>query len=198
MCKNAEKEYEQYIIQGDTIKKCKHEHKNILLEGCDNLKTGSLADKYNKAMKTLFTEEEEIKQEQFDLNDHQEHSSLNEKNSTYDLEVPQNELGLLDIDSSFDFVSVLQDELDRVNIDHAVDTQPFSVQTIQNDFQNEQNTLDEFPLELLSGVFKKEEVCHDFHHNQLSFYKCHFCNPATFKDYENWKKLYLVTSLTKK
>lgn len=178
LCKTPEKEYEYFTIQGDTIKKCKHHHNNILLEGCDDMATDHLSAN-EKVKQSLF--QEEIKQEQIDSSDRED-----KLDASYIFGLPQNQLGLLDIDNSFDFQSVLLGEENSANAENAGNTQPFSVQTIQNVNQNEQRSMEDFPINLLSGVFKKEEVCHDFHHNQLSFYKCHICNPTTYKDYENW------------
>ncbi|WAR26053.1 hypothetical protein MAR_011757 [Mya arenaria] len=123
-------------------------------------------------------------------------------------ELPQNVLGLSGLDDTWDFESTLMNDehatengITTDNGINGVDVQPRSVQYTTHNGLNPWTEFStevlsgacpdgsvastEFPIDVLSGVFP-ERVCDDPHHNQISYFKCHLCNPTTYKDYESW------------
>lgn len=162
ICKTPENQqgHEEFKLQGETLKRCSHNHNNRFLDGCSDL-----YDKY--PVEASITSKKEL-------------FERNQPVQTY--EYPQNQLGLWNIDTSFDFEIVLLDD-EKENVEPQVS---FSTNSKPNLTQEELNTsTSSFPVEILSGVFPPFK-CEDPHYNQILFYKCQACIPATYKNYENW------------
>lgn len=98
---------EELVIQGDTLKMCRHRH-SIGTEACSQLKVST----DTSTQKQLFAEKYE------DIT-----SDNDDAHATYEM-VPQNQLGILGIDDSWDFKAVLMAGEDKTNIVKTVYTQP--------------------------------------------------------------------------
>lgn len=159
---------DEFKLEGDTIRKCKHKHRNIILEGCSDIEPSPpcAPDLFEKVKQRLFEKEQE------------------EAKNAYLYECPQNILGVIGLDD-WDFESILMGDDSRVTSPGTSKTGSTSA-TLGNTSLNELNTSKDFPTELLSGVFPPTNVCDDPHNNQMSFYKCRICNPDSYKDYEDW------------
>jgi hypothetical protein len=158
---------DEFKLECDTIRKCKHRHRNILLEGCSDAEPSppSSPDLVEKVKQRLFEREKEEEAKKACL-----------------YECPQNVLGVIDLDY-WDLESLLMgDESRGMSPDNA----STSVKSFGNTSLNELNTSKDFPQELLSGRFPSTVLCNDPHDNQVLFYKCPICNPDSYKDYEDW------------
>lgn len=157
-----QQDYEHFQLQSDTIKKCRHTHENIILEGCSDF----------EASQSPLTDD--VKKQPFD--------DVESINTTFE-EIPQNQLGVLGIEDCWDFeVALLGGESDISANGESVNTlQPISTGMVQNELI----TSAEFPIEVLSGGFS-EPICPGFHNNQIAYYRCHVCNSATSSDYVSW------------
>lgn len=147
------KEEYEYEIKGDTIKKCRHNHESVF-EDCSDASQPSALDEHSSVKKELFENQETV-------------------HNTFTC-VPQNQLGLLDLNGTWDFL--FDDE-------NGASSSTNAGQSTEDMMQTELNSSKEFPTEILSGVFPE---CTDQHDNQMSFHKCQTCNPTTYKDYEDW------------
>lgn len=161
-----QQEYEQFQLQGDTLKKCSHTHQNIFMKSCNDLLSSQSPpkDTSDKVKKQLFNEDEAV-------------------NTTFE-ELPQNQLGVLGIEDCWDFdVALLGDESDiNANGENVNMLQPISIEMVQN----VPNASAEFPIEVLSEGFS-EARCSGFHNNQIAYYRCHVCNSAASSgDYVSW------------
>lgn len=158
----------EFIFEGDTLKKCRHGLHNSVLEGCSDAQSSPHCsqDVQEKTKRHLFDSNREGENEEAEY-------------------IPQNILGVLELDD-WDFDALLAGNENQNSYGKSTE-QPqemcsIPVQNIQSDHHGIQV---EFPIQVVGGACQ-QSVCTVDHANQMSYYKCHVCNPATYKDYESW------------
>lgn len=150
-CKTPENE-QVFELKGDTIEK-RREHSRSHIES-------SPPDVYEKVKQRLFEREQEIENKKLD-------------------EIPQNILGLIGLENTWDIGSICDENQTDPPIESQEQSQDLFSVLVEDTLQNE------LPIEVVNCVFP-ELICTDPHNNQISYYKCSVCNPATYKDYDSW------------
>lgn len=130
-CKTPEN-LNEFVFEGDTLKKCSHSHSNVLLEGCSDIETSPSCS---------LDKREQVKQRLYEC-DHPE--DANEEIN----EIPQNLLNALGFDYDWGMENEWTGNATQVSpiVENAgIPQEMFSVQ--QNQFQMST----EFPIEVVNG-----------------------------------------------
>ena len=130
-CKTPENE-ETFSFQGDTLKKCGHNHSSYLLEGCTDIQptaSWETQDREQVKQRLYTSESEETENEQTD-------------------QVPQNLLEALGLNWDSEWYENSANETNSFTENGEMPQEIFETQ------QNNTETSEEFPIEVVSGFFQ--------------------------------------------
>ena len=148
-CKTPENE-EIVAFQGETLNKCSHNHSNFLLEGCSDIQSIAPCESHDREQvkQRLYQREYvEVKREPISENVEVKREPISEDQMEPISEVPQNLLEALGLDWDSEWY------------DNVAETDPFMEngempQDILASQEHKPETSEEFPIQVVSGVFK--------------------------------------------
>ena len=129
-CKTPEN-VEEYKVKGDTLKKCRHDYTNILLEGCSDIEPSPTCTPDLR---------EQVKQRLFESHGQDENEELGG--------IPQNLMDVIGFDYDWDVDSMLAGDVIEANLFVETAEMP------QEIFSKEQNQLETptvYPIQVVSG-----------------------------------------------
>ena len=142
---------QEYKVQGDTLKKYRHEHSNVLLEGCSDTEPdfACTPDLRDQVKQRLYESQDQVGNQDFDYN-------------------PQNMMSAIGFDYDWDIENIFASEETNQAYPLMQDTE--MPQEMFAEQSTEFPTKSEFPIEVVNGVFQADSSTSD-HMTATSTYK---------------------------